>query len=427
MTALTIILMLGLVAALGWALWLRRQVRAMHHAAPEPPEAFSPLLRAIASAFDAGLVVLNEEREVCYLNPQAEQLLGTTSAIALGQGLIALIRDYQADALVSEALHDGEAHEMVLQPLMSGRTLRLRAVPLAVNGMRGVVLLVRDVTQLSVLERARRDLVANVSHELRTPLASIKLLVETLHSDPPPAVAQRMLSQMAQEIDAVTQLVDELHELSQIESGRVALQLVPAALAPVVLRALERIRPQAERKALHISAQVSDHLPPVLMDADRIGQVLLNLLHNAVKFTPAGGDINVRAFVITIGQESQQIGFVERRLGSTPPPGDAAERRHHTPPLADQGRPTVALPQPLAPGDWMLVTVTDTGIGIPAQDLPRIFERFYKVDRARTRNTGGTGLGLAIAKHLIEGHGGRIWATSEEDAGSTFYFALPIA
>jgi two-component system phosphate regulon sensor histidine kinase PhoR len=95
--------------------------------------------------------------------------------------------------------------------------------------------------------------------------------------------------------------------------------------------------------------------------------------------------------------------------------------------LAQQGRPTVDLPQQLGPGDWMLVTIADSGIGIPRSELPRIFERFYKVDRARTRYAGGTGLGLAIAKHLVEGHGGRIWAISEEGAGSTFYFALPLA
>jgi two-component system phosphate regulon sensor histidine kinase PhoR len=322
---------------------------------------------------------------------------------------------------------------MVLRPLLSGRTLRLRALPLDTDGMRGAVLIIRDVTQLSMLERARRDMVANVSHELRTPLASVKLLVETLQSEPPPAIAQRMLSQMAQEVDAVTQLVDELHELSQIEAGRVALQLAPTALEPVVVRALERIRPQAERKSLHISAQVSAHLPPVLMDASRVGQVLLNLLHNAVKFTPASGDISIRAFVITIGFETRRVGYVERRLGSAAAttdatPDSAAERRRIAPPpLARQGRPTVDMPQPLAPGDWMLVTIADSGIGIPPEDLPRIFERFYKVDRARTRNASGTGLGLAIAKHLIEGHGGSVWATSTEGVGSTFFFALPLA
>jgi two-component system, OmpR family, phosphate regulon sensor histidine kinase PhoR len=432
MTALNIILIVALLATLGWALWLLRHLRTAGQREQIPAEEFPPLFRAATGALDAGLIVLDEDRVIHYLNPQAEALLDTSSTSAIGQSLITVVRDHEADTLVSEALRESEAHEMVLRPLLSGRTLRLRAQPLDTDGMRGAVLSIRDVTQLSMLERARRDMVANVSHELRTPLASVKLLVETLQSEPPAAIAQRMLSQMAQEVDAVTQLVDELHELSQIESGRVALQLTPAALEPVVARALERIRPQAERKSLHISAQVPDTLPLALMDANRIGQVLLNLLHNAVKFTPADGDISIRAFVITIGPEMRRVGYVERRLGSmatfVDPPAVAAERRRMAaPPLVHQGRPTVNIPQPLPPGDWLLVTIADGGIGIPPEDLPRIFERFYKVDRARTRNASGTGLGLAIAKHLIEGHGGSIWATSAEGAGSTFFFALPIA
>jgi two-component system, OmpR family, phosphate regulon sensor histidine kinase PhoR len=427
MDLLTIILALALIATLGWALWLWRRANAAHATAPTPVEYFPPLFQATMAALDAGLVLLDEEREVRFLNPQAEALLGTERSVALGQGLITLVRDYQADTLVNEVLRDGEAREMVLQPIVGGRTLRLRALPLSANVMHGAVLIIRDVTQLSMLERARRDMVANVSHELRTPLASVKLLVETLQSEPPPSIAQRMLNQMAQEVDAITQLVDELHELSQIESGRVALQLVPTALGPVTQRALERIRPQAERKSLQISAQVSDQLPPALMDADRIGQVLLNLLHNAVKFTPAGGSITIRALTIVIGPEAANIGYIERRLRTEPAQHGSANRRSSKLPLAHQGRPTIQVPLPLAVGEWMLVTISDTGIGIPSQDLPRIFERFYKVDRARTRNAGGTGLGLAIAKHLVEGHGGRIWATSEEGAGSTFYCALPLA
>ena len=337
------------------------------------------------------------------------------------------MRDYQADTLVQEVIHDGEAREIILQQMIGGRALRLRTRLLDTPELRGAVVLIRDVTQLSILERARRDMVANVSHELRTPLASVKLLVETLQSDPPPAIAERMLNQMAQEVDAVTQLVDELHELSQIESGRVALQLSPTALAPVAQRAIERIRPQAERKTLRVSAEVSDRLAPVLMDAGRIGQVLLNLLHNAIKFTPSGGCITIRASVFMIAPDVPKTGYIERRSDTGLLDDAADERRQRPPALSQQGRPTLDTPQQLGPGDWMLITVADTGVGIPRAELPRIFERFYKVDRARTRNAGGTGLGLAIAKHLVEGHGGRIWAISEEGNGSTFYFVLPLA
>jgi two-component system phosphate regulon sensor histidine kinase PhoR len=385
------LLSLALVAALAWAFWLWRRLQSPPPAPAPPPELFSPLFYAATAAFDAGLVLVDDDRQVRFLNPQAEELLGVSRRVIMGQGLIALLRDYQVDALVDEVLKDGEAREVVIQPLMRGRTLRLRATALASSGVSGALLLVRDVTQLSMLERSRRDMVANVSHELRTPLASVKLLVETLQSGPPPPIGTRMLSQMAQEVDAITQLVDELHELSQIESGRVALQLVPSALAPVATRALERIRPQAERKGIAVSLHGTSPLPLALMDDDRVGQVLLNLLHNAVKFTPAGGTIRVTAESV----------------------------------VANDDLPVLAPEHPA--GEWLLVRVADSGVGIPAHDLPRIFERFYKVDRARTRNIGGTGLGLAIAKHLVEGHGGRIWASSTEGKGSTFSFTLPLA
>jgi two-component system phosphate regulon sensor histidine kinase PhoR len=338
-----------------------------------------PLFQIAAAALDVGMVVVDQSRQVRFISAQATQMLDAADG-AVGGSLMALLRDHLADDLVGEVLRDSEPRELAMRPISSGRTLRLRCSAL---GGPGALLVIRDVTQLSMLERSRRDLVANVSHELRTPLASLKLLVETVQSGPPPEVTSRMLGQMAQEIDAVTQLVDELHDLAQIESGRVTLKLTPQPISPVVERALERIRPQADRKSLRASAEASGAQPPVLMDADRIGQVLLNLLHNAVKFTAEGGEVTVRTS------------------------------------LADENA---------GPGGlWLLVSVCDTGVGIPTQDLPRIFERFYKVDRARTRHAGGTGLGLAIAKHLVEGHGGRLWADSAEGRGSTFSFTLPVA
>ncbi len=427
MTVLEIVLLLALATAIAIAFWLRRRRLTIVESPAPPAELFSPLFRIASDALDAGMLIADDQREVRYLNQQAAQMLDVPQPYEGGQGLIALVRDYQADALAQEVLRDGEARELVLQPLQSGRTLRLRANRIDAEEFRGVAVLVRDVTQINLLERARRDMVANVSHELRTPLASVKLLVETLQSGPPPQIAERMLSQMAQEVDAVTQLVDELHELSQIESGRVALKLAPTSLPGVAARAIERIRPQAERKTLQVGSEVPDELPPVLMDSGRIGQVLLNLLHNAVKFTPAGGSITIRAVVIAIGADAPKVGYIDRRLSGEPHPYPPGERRQRTPLLARQGRPSVALPQPLGPGEWMLIGVSDTGIGIPRADVSRVFERFYKVDRARTRNAGGTGLGLAIAKHLVEGHGGCIWATSEEGTGSTFSLVLPLA
>ncbi len=350
----------------------------------------NPLLQAVVATLDAGIILVDGARVARMITPQAMELLDLAPGMD-GQSLISLLRDHHADALVAEVLGDGEPRELAIQPIRSGRNLRLRCVPLSVAGQSaGALLIIHDITQISMLERSRRDLVANVSHELRTPLASLRLLVETVQSAPPPEVANRMLGQMAQEIDAVTQLVDELHELVQIESGRVALKLAPLPIQPVIERACVRMRPQADRKQITITTSIEsvDDQVLALMDADRIGQVLLNLLHNAVKFTPAGGAVGVRIALAT----------------TNPGVSDA------------QGG-----------GSWLQISVHDSGIGIPSQDLPRIFERFYKVDRARTRNAGGTGLGLAIAKHLIEGHGGRLWAESVEGRGSIFCFTLPTA
>ncbi len=354
-----------------------------------------PLFLTLAQAIDIGVVVVDVERRIIFHNEAAVRLLAAAPDLT-GSGLITLLRDHQSDLLARDVIADGERRELTIRPLTTGRTLQIHYVPLLSDTVQpiGALITIRDLTQISMLERARRDLVANVSHELRTPLASLKLLVETLQSAPPPDIAQRMLEQMAQEIDAVTQLVDELHELSRLESGRVSLKLAPQAIEPVIERSVERIRPQAERKQQTICVAPISGLPLALMDGDRVGQVLLNLLHNAVKFTPEGGTITVAAQTLSIAVDD---------------------------PPSREDRP----PHPA--GTWILISVSDTGIGIPSRELRRIFERFYKVDRARTRHAGGTGLGLAIAKHLVEGHGGQIWASSQEGHGSTFWFTLPAA
>jgi two-component system phosphate regulon sensor histidine kinase PhoR len=419
------ILAVALIASLGWIARLRTQQSLPSAPAPESPDLFFPLFRSLSASVDGGVILLTEEHIIRDANQQAEVLLGVERDRMLGVSLINIIRDHHIDTLLRDVFTDGESREMGFQPLVGGRKLWLRAARLQSEAVTGTILQLRDVTQIGALERSRRDLVANVSHELRNPLASVKLLVETLQSEPPPTIAAKMLNQMAQEVDAITQLVDELHELSQIESGRVLLKLLPQPLEPIIAKTIERIQPQTERKMLVIGSQVAADLPLVLVDVQRIGQVLLNLFHNAVKFTPNSGTIVIRAQRMIIDPGGLGIGMVERLPDNGLPPIPSLARQ-----LArgvEPGRATLPVPESLSAGEWVLVTITDTGIGIPAPDLPRIFERFYKVDRARTRNAGGTGLGLAIAKHLIEGHGGRIWATSEEGAGSTFYVVLAVA
>ncbi len=448
MTPLEITLLVALLAMVGMVVWIGfrlRQARAVEqqqHAPsrrnPASPHTSplhqhvrtSPLFHELASSLDSGLVMLDAERKILFMNGRAEDLLRTPANDVHNQGLMHVLRDYQADAMVCEVVRDSEPREMTLQPVASNQTLYLRCKPVILHSaMSGALLLIRDVTQLSILERSRRDMVANVSHELRTPLSSLKLLVETLQSEPPQEVAQRMLNQMAQEVDTVIQLADELHELSQIESGRVTLQLAPDNVKAIVESALTRIQPQAERKHIVIQAHMPNSEAPVLIDKRRIDQVLLNLLHNAVKFTADGGTITVCSCLLTVDEQPPYVASFDTNIPCLNTLRKSGRVREHSlgdPPEEHPQRVAITLPAPHAPGAWMLSSISDTGIGIPSQDLPRIFERFYKVDRSRTQ-TGGTGLGLAIAKHLIEGHGGRLWVDSEEGHGSTFYFTLPIA
>ena len=190
-------------------------------------------------------------------------------------------------------------------------------------------------------------------------------------------MAQRFLERADSEIDTMTQMIEELLELARIESGEVPLRMTDTDVYELVELPLERIRPQAERENITVVSDIADDLPSVLADAERMHRVVSNLLHNALKFSNPGGTILVAAFIEA------------------------------------------------APATEVTVLIQDNGAGIASEDLERIFERFYKSDRARTRSQGGTGLGLAIAKHLVEAHGGRIWVKSKEGKGSSFYFTIP--
>ena len=238
----------------------------------------------------------------------------------------------------------------------------------------GSLLLAQDLTRLRRLETVRRDFVSNLSHELRTPLASLKALAETLQEgalEDPPA-AHRFIGQIQIEVDALTQMANELLELSKIESGRFSLDRSPVAACDLLRSAALRMQVQAERAGISLRVECRDDLQSVEVDSQRLEQVLVNLIHNSVKFTRAGGEV---------------------ALFAEPVPGAVR------------------------------FAVRDTGVGIPADEVSRIFERFYRVDKSRTGS--GTGLGLSIAKHIVEAHGGKIWAESIEGQGSTVYFSIP--
>ncbi len=333
-------------------------------------------LEVVLSNMTDGLIIVDPLGKVRLMNTAAQQLFQTGEGQAMGRSLIEVVRHHQLVDLWQECYRSGEQQTTTLETAPDRLFVHGIATPLK-DAPPGMTLLVfQDLTRVRKLETVRRDFVSNVSHELRTPLASLKALTETLQEgalEDPPA-ARRFLKRMETEIDNLTQMVRELLELSRIESGRIPLNRKPIDPCALAAPAVERLQVQAERAGLRLGMDCPGARPRVLADAERIEQVLVNLIHNAIKFTPPGGSIDLSA---------EQV------------------------------------------ADKVVFSVRDSGVGIPAEVLPRIFERFYKVDQARTG--GGTGLGLSIARHIVDAHGGLIWAESKEKAGSTFSFSLPLA
>ncbi|MFQ5341193.1 MAG: sensor histidine kinase [Anaerolineae bacterium] len=260
--------------------------------------------------------------------------------------------------------------------------------------------------ELTRQTRLRRQMVADMAHELRTPLSVLQLELEALEDGlQSPAEATASLRG---ELRLLTQLVDDLRILAQTEAGELPLHLEPTDLAALIDETVARWQGRAAARGIQLTAQVAGDLPSVNIDRTRISQVLTNLLSNALRHAPKGGRISIQLSVISDQSSvaSDQSSVISDQI-------DASDRliTDHCSLITDH---------------CLLVTVRDTGEGIPSKDLPFIFERFYRVDRARRRDTGGAGLGLAIARQLVELHGGRIWAESEEGAGSTFAFVLPI-
>ncbi len=387
MDILTIILLLLLLSALALVVLLYLRVRRCQalakRASAERAEAFAEraaieaqlqqgrdYLEALGEASSDALLLLDGKRQIIWGNEAAWEMFGVDTP-AIGQTFIALVRDYELNQAVADAV--AGHRPMVRQAATEGRTLRIWASPVA--GSAGASVSIEDVTELQRLGRARRDFVANISHELRTPLANIDLAAQTLSQSglADPDLAQRMLAQIQIQVQTLSQLSQEMMELAQIESGQVLLQLVPVPVEPMVRRSVARLLPQAAVKGQRLSIAVADGLT-ALMDEQQVGRVIANLVHNAIKFTPENGAIIIEA-------------------------GEA--------------------------GEDVSICVSDTGSGIPKDEQTRIFERFYKADRARSK--GGTGLGLAIARHIVEGHGGRIWVKSQPGQGATFCFTLPKA
>ncbi len=339
------------------------------------PTAFERHMAAMAEMMAGGMMGMNADLYASFRRAVTEALVLAGSAATLAALVVSafvsrrVVLPVQEMQAASQRIAAGHYGERVGVPGDAGRDDldELGRLALSFNQM---------ATQLEQIEAMRRDLIGNVAHELRTPLASIKGYMEGLIDGVLPAEAATF-QQVSREADRLQRLVRDLQELSRVEAGALDLDRESMPVPRLVDAVVARLERQFEEKGVVLDVDLAADLPPVRADEDRIGQVLLNLVGNALQFTPAGGRVRIRA------------------------------RRE---------------------GGLVRVAVEDTGIGIPPEHLSHLFERFYRADKSRSRVGGGSGVGLTIAKHLVEAHGGEIKAASPGPGqGSTFSFTLPVA
>jgi two-component system phosphate regulon sensor histidine kinase PhoR len=336
------------------------------------------LSSAILGSMVEGVAVVSASERLLFANPGFEEILSLDVPPQSGSALVEIVRQTELLEAVRRVL---KGEPRVETEIVTG-TLRQRFFAVTVASVSaaetsGAVIVLHDITELRKLERVRRDFVANVSHELRTPLTAIQGFAETLLAgaidDPQNRI--RFLEIILEHSRRLARLTDDLLKLSKMDADRLELEISRLGVRQFVESCVETAQRPAGEKDLRISVNLSNHLPDIAADRRRLAEVLQNLLDNAIQYTTPGGQI-----ILSASASASEVTF----------------------------------------------TVSDTGIGIPRADQPRIFERFYRVDAARSREVGGTGLGLAIAKHLVEAHGGRIWVESEVGQGSRFYFTVPI-
>jgi len=352
---------------------------------------------AILRSMVEGVAVIDAQERLVFCNRAFSEILNIDSKSSEGRPLIEVVRNSELTGLIRKALNGEEGLQsdivtgIVLQQSFSVTAAPVKALEAAPSGAgryssvafssekpSGAVVVLHDVTELRRLERVRQDFVANVSHEFKTPLTAIQGFAETLLSGAleDPRNNRRFLEIMRDHANRLAQLTDDLLKLARIEAGKLELEFSQVGVIEFVESCAETALMKASRKQITLDIEIPPALPSVLGDGSLLRDVLQNLLDNAIQYTPPGGQIRVCA---------------------------SANGREAT------------------------ISVTDTGIGIPLVDQERIFERFYRVDAARSREAGGTGLGLSIAKHIVEAHGGRLWVESTVGQGSKFSFSVPLA
>lgn len=340
------------------------------------------LLQSVLDNMTGGILMINADEEIALLNRAAEKMLDVSNSEMTGHSYKELKRHYELTRLLEEGVSRREPiHEerSIYNP--RERIVRMDAVPMVQDGSyRGMLFLLQEVTEIRRLERMRSEFVANVSHELKTPVAAVKGFTETLLGGVEDEKTVRSFLQIIyDENERLNRLIGDILELSQIESKRVQLDCSPVHLIEFFDSVLGTISKVAEKKNISLSAEVPEELF-IEADEDKLRQIFMNLLSNAINYTHEGGSVKVSVDSLLKPDGSENVQFM----------------------------------------------VTDTGMGIPKKDLPRIFERFYRVDKARSRSSGGTGLGLSIVKHLVDLHHGVISVKSELGIGSSFIIELPL-
>jgi two-component system phosphate regulon sensor histidine kinase PhoR len=331
------------------------------------------MLSAVLDHMTDGVLIADDNGKVQLLNTAAGKLFKIENDQAIDRSVVEVMRHYSLVDLW-EKTKNGNPETIDMELGSAHKYLQVVGISLEKDLPGRTMLLFQDLTQTHQLEIVRRDFVSNISHELRTPIAGLKAISETLLDgalDDPPA-ARKFLVHMDNEVDNLIQIVNELLELSRIEAGRSNFEFQRNDPCRLINNAYERMILQAEKAGVRLTQECPPGLPQVSADSVRISQVFINLIHNAIKFTHTGGHIHLTAW-----RDDNKVVFM----------------------------------------------VQDDGVGVAKKDLKRIFERFYKADRARSG--GGTGLGLSICKHIVDAHGGQIWVESEENAGSKFFFTIP--
>ncbi|TEB05806.1 Alkaline phosphatase synthesis sensor protein PhoR [Pelotomaculum schinkii] len=338
-------------------------------------------IQAILASMADGVIAMDPWGRVILVNPVVEKLFGITQEASRGKNILRIIRNNELEKMINHALETGQPIDKLVEIQTPDPFIfYVNVTPLKNGGAEqgGLVAVLKDITERKRVEEMRSDFVANVSHELRTPLTSIRGFAETLLDGAveDPKVARPFLEIINTETERLSRLIDELLNLSKIEDKKTIPNWQTLNISNLIDRAVTILKPRAIEKEITIDVEASETIPVFEGDADMMCQVLINLIDNSISYTQSGGEIHIRAS---------------------------------------------------AGAHELKVDVQDNGIGIPQESLHRVFERFYRVDKARSREHGGTGLGLSIVKHIIDAHHGTVQVESNLGVGSTFSFVLPLA